>query len=195
MSDERISPTPNPPRCPVCATGFTGTPGVSCPACRVPIAPADQPPIPNFRLPFENRLLGYDKPVYFGLGILFLLSVASFAYSVPGILIPFAVLLVPAVLRTIRLTNRPAVYETQSTWGQLIGAIISSFGVAALAGMASTVAFSCLCIGFEGHNFWTSMVGAVVGSLGGLIVFLVIFIKLWPRDWYDEMPRSPDPEN
>ena len=27
MSDDRVSESTNPPRCPVCATGFTGTPG------------------------------------------------------------------------------------------------------------------------------------------------------------------------
>ena len=71
MSDDRISPTPTPAHCPLCEGAISTTFGVACPACGRTSAPADQVPIPDFRLPSLDGLFGYDKGLYFGIGTLF----------------------------------------------------------------------------------------------------------------------------
>jgi hypothetical protein len=197
MSDERISSTPMTPRCPVCADTISSSPGAGCRACGKTFPPANPFVMPDFRYRSEEWLLGYDKPIYFGFGFLALLIVLIFALQAPGILIPVAVLLLAAGIRTIRLATRPDVDQARSLWGYLLGAAIASFGVAALAGTASAVAFSIVCTGIAamGKSLDAVFAGAVLGLIVAFVVFLMIFMKLWPRERSDEAPRSPDPEN
>jgi hypothetical protein len=197
MSDERISSTPMTPRCPVCADAISSSPGAACPACGKTFPHANPFVIPNLRNRSEEWLLGYDKPIYFGFGVLAFLIVLICALQAPGILIPVAVLLVAAGIRTIRLATRPDVDEARSLWGYLLGATVASFGVAALAGTASAVAFSLVCtaIAAMGRSLDAVFAGAVFGLIVALVVFSMIFMKLWPRERADEVPRSPDPEN
>jgi hypothetical protein len=195
MSDDRISTTPNTPRCPACG-GPVATPGAPCPACGKAF-PAPTPFVmPELRYRSEEWLLGYDKPVYFGFGLIALLAIGLIALAAPGVLVPAAILLVPAGIRAARLFSRPDVDQARSLWGYLFGVAVASFGVAALAGVASAVAFAIICTGIAamGHSLDALFAGAVLGLLPGFALFVTIFMKLWPRERADEMPHPRDPE-
>jgi hypothetical protein len=195
MSDDRISTTPSSPRCPACG-GPVATPGAPCPTCGKTF-PAPTPFVmPELRYRSEEWLLGYDKPIYFPLGFLALLVIGIMALFAPGILIPAAILLVPAGIRATRLATRPDVDQARSLWGYLFGAAVASFGVAVLAGVASAVAFAIICtgIGAMGRSLEAAFAGAVLGLIVGVVVFLESFRRLWPRERADEMPHPRDPE-
>lgn len=197
MSDDRISPTPIPPPCPVCATGFTATPGTACPACGRTALHSTSVHVPDFRLPpTGNGASGYDNPVHIFLGILFAVIVGLFAIAAPGVLIPVAVFLGFAGIRTARLMSMAKVHEAKSTWGYLFSALLASFGIAVLLGAASAVAFAVVCttIGVL-TDFAGIEMGLIVGGLVALVGFLVLFIRFWPREKADPWPPNPDPEN
>jgi hypothetical protein len=202
MSDDRISPTPKTPRCPLCQVTIWDSSGV-CPRCSWKAPAGYQPPVPELRVPREvgrSRREGthYDGSLYAGVGLLFLLVTAFFAFRAPGVLIPFAVVFVPAVIRTIRLANGDGVHEARSPWTYLVGALLASLGIALLAGIASAVASTVVCfaIGVVGSNWTAALVGMIAGGVVGLFVFSILFYQFWPRESdADKRQRSPDPEN
>ena len=199
MSDDRISDSPNALHCPVCATGFTTTPGASCPACGRAFSSQSAFSFPDLRRHSLNaksyRLQGLGMVA---VGIVSLVGVAAIVCLVDdvlGILILSGIILLPAAVRTIRLGMIPQTHATHSRLYYILWSLLASAGVSGLAGLASVVAFCCVCIGFEGHNLLLSMIGLALGSSVGVAVFFTIFIKLWPRYRGDDFPNSPDPEN
>src|SRR4051812_20956558 len=96
MSDDRITESPNPPRCPVCATGFTASPGASCPACGRVFAP---PPPREYDLQHKTERFRLDGPGWIGVGILLFFGVCCLAVVAPGVLIPVVILTLPAMIR------------------------------------------------------------------------------------------------
>ena len=199
MSDDRISESQNPPRCPVCATGFTSTPGAKCPACGRDIVPPNTRTVPDVRLhSSDDWHSGLPRPASAVLGILAVVTIGFLAYMTPGLLIPIAILFIPAVIRTIRLAAMPASHQARSSLSFLFGAFLVSFFIATLAGIASAAAFGVVCfaIAVTGPGWDGVGPGLIAGSFVGLGVFLLIFYKLWPRESeYDKIRRSPDPEN
>lgn len=90
MSDEHISETQNAPRCPVCATGFTATPGAACPACRLVLAVPRPMPVrvSRWRSPDEgfSVLVTYLVTGAVLLAIMpFVLILTTFAAGLPGL--------------------------------------------------------------------------------------------------------------
>ena len=198
MSDDRISESQNPPRCPVCATGFTTTPGASCPACGRVFVSQNSMPVPDVRLRPPDDRFGLPRPAGVVLGILAVVTIGCFAYSAPGLLIPIAILFIPAVIRTIRIAAMPDSHQARSSLSFLFGAFLVSFFIATLAGIASAAAFGVVCfaIAVTGPGWDGVGPGLIAGSFVGLGVFLLIFYKLWPRESDDDKrQRSPDPEN
>jgi hypothetical protein len=197
MRNDRVSSTPGEPsRCPVCL-GDLDRRGV-CRECGRSFAPPTPFAVPALRrLTYGYGRPWYDNLFYFGFGILFLLPVVIFAFDAPGVLVPFGVLLLPAVIRTVRLMLYVAEEESRSIYGHFFGALVASFGVAALAAIPSAVALCCVCVGLPGGNSISAPPYITYTALGAAgVVFVVVFVLLWPRSRSGESARPPhDPEN
>ena len=198
MSDDRISSTPNPSRCPVCDGATATAPGAACPACGGKFAPPSPAALPDVRRRESSAWFGgYDQPVYAAIGLVVCSLVCLIAAAAPGVLIVLAILLVPAGIRTIRIATRPEAGETGSFGLYMLGAIVASLGVALLAGTAAAVAFGVICwaIAAGGGGLDALGAGMIGGAIAGLGLFGLIFVKLWPRESaYDKIRRPPDPE-
>ena len=210
MSDERISPTPTHPNCPVCASGFTGTPGASCPACGRTFTPPAMSAVPDVRW---DRSGGGSSPwipiayamAIVGLPLLLIVVVLPIfgggfdafvaLLTSPGLYIVAAILLFPVIIRTIRIATRPEASGAGA--GHLFRALFASFGAAALAGLASAIAFGIVCfaVAVGDGNFTNVDAGFIVGGAAGLAVFVLIFVLLWPRQKPGPLPPPRDPEN
>ena len=154
-------------------------------------------PLHDFRRhPPEEGPLGYDNPVFFAVGILFLIVFAFLTFYSLFILIPVALLLIPTIIRTFRLAFRPVAHEARSIWGFLFCSLLASVGIVALAGTASAIALFVVYLTIPGGNSISSPLSVYVWSLtAGSVVFLAIFIPLWPRERSGgSAHRSPDPE-
>ena len=177
MSDDHITESPTPPRCPVCATGFATTPGTSCPACGRVFALLT-PREAEIRLTPERFRL--DGPAWFTLGLVLLFGVSYIAFHAagPGIIIPLIILLVPALIRTIRLfrgrENDPAIF-----W---FASFIAALGVSILMAVAAGAACFGVCLVIaSGPGIGMLTEGFVGGGITGVIVFVALYVIFWPR--------------
>lgn len=206
MSDERTSPTPTQPPCPVCATGFTGTPGGSCPACGRTFAPPAVAQAPDIRRDASGKWLVYALAIgglISALGLAYLATLgasvaglAEFLIS-PGVYVIALLCSIPVLLQTIRETHRPGSDTTRA--GHLMRTAFASCGVAALAGLAAVIAFVIVCIAVanaspENKVFYdTTPLSLGVGGAVGVALFLLIFFRFAPRRGAG--PPPPDPKD
>ena len=177
MSDDRISECPQPPRCPVCATGFTTTPGASCPACGRAFAPPTAH-MPDFRLRPER--FRFDGPACVIVGFILVCAVFLLALGAPGLLIPLAILVVPALIRTARLSREK---ENDAEFA-VFAIFMASLGVSILMGVAAGAACFVVCaatISIGGGGLGMLDTGFVAGGVTAFIVFLGLFVAFWPR--------------
>jgi hypothetical protein len=206
MSDERTSPTPNAPRCPVCATGYTAMPGGACPACGRKFAPLRVTPVPDIRQDESGKWLVYALAFGGLISALGFAYLATFGASVaglaefltsPGVYIMAILCSIPVLLQTIRVTHRPG--SGTSRAGHLARTMFASCGVAALAGLAAVIAFVIVCIAVanaspENKVFYdTTPLSLGVGGAVGVALFLLIFFRFAPRR--APGPPPPDPED
>ena len=204
MSDDRITDSPTPPRCPICATGFTFTPGAKCPACGRTFShhnprPADVRRPLAWTLP---ALLGWMACILVGISLLIAIYGVTVGFHVnvakwvplPGLILLAALFLVPVFIRTLRLTSQGGIAGRD----YFFGALISSLGVATLAGVASVITFGIVCFAVstdnDGVNFQKTVLGVLIGAAAGFVVFLLLFLRLWPRRRPGQS-SPPDPEN
>ena len=178
MSEDRISDSPNPPRCPVCATGFTSTPGASCPACGRVFAPRPEPSYePDFRLKAER--FRFDDPSWIVIGVVFVSCVFLLSWYAPGILIPLGILLVPALIRTVRLRRGRA----DGSSSPLFASLLASLGVTLVIAVAASIACLAVCAAVfsTGSGFRMLDTGLIAGGFAALVVFVWLFVYFWPR--------------
>jgi hypothetical protein len=186
MSDERTTPTPNLPRCPICATGYSASPGANCPACGRAVDPLPAPPEYDFRLRTERRRL--DGPVWMALGVIVLSGGLLLSLGAPGLLIPLAMLVVPALVRTSRLSRG----RENAPGSALLGMFLAALGVSLLTGLAAGAACFVVCLAaiFVGGNNMSALAPAfIAGGVTALVVFVWLFVALWPRA--DPAERDP----
>ena len=175
MSDDRISESPTPPRCPVCATGFTTSPGTSCPTCGRVFAPIS----PVATLPSKTERFRLDGPVWILIGVVLTVGIFYIAIEIPGILIPLGILTIPAIIRTVRLSRG----QTYDPALMILGPFVAALGVSILIGVAAAAALYTVCLATVSFGTELSRIGA--GLALGLITALIVFVKLsiasWPR--------------
>jgi hypothetical protein len=179
MSDDRISPTPNAPRCPVCATGFTDTPGAKCPACGKVLGPL---PVPSTKHDFRLRAERFrlDGPGWVVLGIVLLCGALLLALMAPGFLGPLGILLVFALIRMGRLADR----RERDPAYSLFAAFVAAFGVSLLMGVAAWVVYGGVFTAtflISGRKMIVVYPGLVGAGITAVVVFLGLFVAFWPR--------------
>lgn len=181
MSDDHISESPTPPRCPVCASGFTLSPGAACPACGRVGAPVAVPPR-TFDLRHKAERFRLDGSGWVCAGVLLLLLASGLAFLSPGVLYFLGFLLIPALIRAGRLANGrfgdPA-FSMAATF-------LAALGVSILMGVTAVAACFAVCLSVVDSGkgfFWTTGDRALVsGAITGVVVFVALFIAFWPRD-------------
>ena len=175
MSDDRISESPNPPRCPVCATGFTATPGASCPACGRVFAPL---PAPQYDLRRKSERFRLDGRGWTTVGGILVLGVLLVATQAPGILIPLVILVLPAIIRTARLDEKRPNNRTFS----ISATFLAALGVSILMGVAAGAACYAVCWATVANGgFGNIGPGIILGGITALAVFAALFAVFWPR--------------
>ena len=199
MSDDCISESPITPRCPVCATGFTATPGANCPACGRTFAPSDPRAMPDLRRPsLDTKSIRLQKPVLIWMAVVLLVGtgIAWIVYDAPGLGIFVAIPLVPALIRTIRLATLTRTDDPKAGPSFLLWSLLASFSVTVLAAIAGGVAAGAICAaGAVTDNLLVIVIACFVGNIVGVGVFLYLFYKLWPRaatDHGKRLSRDPD---
>jgi hypothetical protein len=187
MNDESITESPKSPACPVCATGFTATPGATCPACGRTFAPMPTPLAYDFRLPTERRRL--DGPAWVVAGVVLLGGGLLLTPVAPGLLLPLALLLLPAHVRAVRLARgtvgRPNLVVRDT--------FLAALGVTLVTALAACVAGFTICVGTIGAGGGgLGMIGPgfIAGGVAAIVVFAGLFAALWPRA--DPAERRPD---
>ena len=177
MSDDRISESPNPPRCPVCATGFASSPGASCPACGHVFASLSVSPLDSdFRLKTER--FRFDGPRWEYFGYLLVIVVFFLAVLAPGLYCVLGILLLPALIRMARL-SRGREYEP----ARMLSAFVAAMGVSILmAVVAGTAGVGVLIVTFNsGPGFSMVYRAVILGWVTTLVVFTALFVAFWPR--------------
>ena len=178
MSDDRISPTPrNPPRCRVCTSGFTDTPGASCPACGRVFAPLPMPPgESDFRQKPER--FRFDGPGWVIAGLVLLCGVFVLASQAPGVLILLLILVLPAALRTSRLDEKRPPNRAFS----ILASFIAALGVSILMGVAAGAASFAVCNAIaRGNGIGMLAEAFAAGGITAIVVFVSLFVAFLPR--------------
>ena len=193
MSDDRISESPDPPRCPVCATGFTATPGASCPACGRSLAPRPTPSDYDFRLRTERRRLDGLAWIVVGVVLSCCGLLLAIVFQAPGVLVPLGVLLVTALVRTARLARG----REKEAGGSLFALFLAALGVSLLTGIAAGAACFAVCLAIiaTDNGGGLSILGPAFtwGGVTALVVFIGLSVALWPRA--DLSPRHDHGED
>jgi hypothetical protein len=182
MSDVRISESPNPSRCPVCATGFTATPGATCPACGRVFVSLPSREYDSCRKVERFRL---DGPGWIIAGGVSIIAIFYLSQVVPGVSYFLSLSVIPAFIRWARLVHRRAPDASLSVSGTFIAAL----GACILMGVAAGAAGFATCsaiIALRGITGGIYDLAFVVGGITTLFVFVTLFIMCWPH----EVPAS-----
>jgi hypothetical protein len=141
-----------------------------------------------------------SHPFQFGISSLLLITtlvavVMSVSVMVPGIGICFAIVSVPALLRTYILVRRRRDANESATNSDKVVLFLLCLGIATLIGVAAGAAFYVTClVGFlggsaaAGGKMDSISVGLVVGGIVGACVALPLLVYLL-RVWF-RYPRS-----
>jgi hypothetical protein len=191
MSSEQFSarPQPQPSRpdvCPECGAEILTRMARKCWLCQAELVPAAQLTLPLTRWP--ARQAAGDNIVMAILGGLALVYVAAMAKAAPGLLVVVAVLIAPAVVRTLVLAGK----QQNKEWWSAAVTFFASVGVMAMvglvAGIAATVAFFFVCLAgfamsssFSSGSEWDKLLwlSVIIGGIIGLAVFVLLLRMLW----------------
>ena len=186
MSDDRIAETPladNP--CPHCRGAIANAPAGPCLHCgpRLP-TPA---PMPDVRLSIERFRFGDPASIMVGAILTFYCVAISLATRTFGLLIPLAILFVPAMIRTVRLR----IARSEADFLQSLELFFASLSFSFVLSLAAGVACGGVCLATSVLNFDLDT-SFILGGIVGVTVFLVLFILFWPRQRSAPPRRASD---
>lgn len=193
MTTDKVTTTPAPPppepTCPECGAVVRDRLARRCWMCHEPLDASGAGGGPNpFRLPEPRG----DNPGWAVVGVLTLLLFAGLAIEAPGILVGLAVLAVPVLIRAAVVSGRSKAAGQPITPESVTLAFLTSFGIAAVVGVAAAAAFfvTCFAVCMGGAAISTSRFGPgepwiwasiILGGLVGLVVFILLIRALSRR--------------
>jgi hypothetical protein len=191
MSSQGISTEPTGPHCPTCGAALRGHEGRHCWRCGedlapphgITTAPTGPPSVPAPRQPAEAR---GDSSLLGVAGILAVGMCMALLATGPGALIPLAILVTPALIRTYVTTLRRDREGKPADVGGVLATFLCSIGVVATVGLASVVAFFVVCfpVGLAGEQATAPGGGGILlGICGGLVAALATAVALFGIFW------------
>jgi len=201
---EHIAPGPPPhasqPPPPVSRYGRGGAEGPACPECGAKrITPAAVPcwlcqellPPLDGAAPAGSLRGRDDSPAFIVLGVLIILIVLALAAEAPGLIVVFALVATPAIIRSIVVSRRAAGAGQPLSGTATMGAFLGALGSVALVGAAAGVAFfvTCFAVCWAGlaatprdqsfDSLFILSVGA--GIVPGIVIFVWLIRYFWSR--------------
>jgi len=202
MTSDQITTAPVPeapkPTCPECGAEIRDPRAARCWLCREPLTPgprASEDLARRIRAPELVR----DSPAWAVIGVLGLLVLGGLMFAEAlGVLIVLLILATPALVRTVGTAARRRHEGAPADAVDVLTTFLSSLGVVVVAGLASFSAFwfTCLAVSFgmmgvdqvTGGRFdnmrgleYLLWISAGVGCLVGMVLFVLILRRLWPR--------------
>lgn len=201
--EERDVPSDAPADSVVCTDcGSTNAAGAQqCWLCHHPLSAAETPARKSRG--FSPLNISASDPRISNVCLLFSMALVVIGVSLedPGLGIALAVVLMPAVIRTLLISRNEARHGRPQSLPGLLAAMLGSLFVVVTIGVAAAAAFFCVCFaGFWGGVFASEpflkdyeplgvgiWVGGGLGVVAGICVAYILIRRLWPnkKHWID----------